>query len=70
MWRSRDRQWRVEVRVGWEPTGRRALPGDYYQVKHHGALHAECRSIEELAAIVPLHELIEVVDEPSTTRPQ
>jgi hypothetical protein len=60
----------VEVRIGWEPTGRKALPGDYYQVKRWDTLHAEVRTIEELAAIVPLHELVEVIDEPSATRPQ
>lgn len=58
VWHSRDGQWRVAVRTGWTPTGS-ALPGDYIQIQHHGVLHAEVRTIAELARIVPLHELIE-----------
>jgi len=59
VWRSRDGRWQVTVRTGWTPTSSRVLAGDYYQVVHLGALHAEVGTIDELARIVPLHELVE-----------
>lgn len=57
VWHSTNGEWRVEVRVGWSPTATTGT--EYFQIKRYGALHAEVTTLEELARIVPLHELVE-----------
>lgn len=62
MYRSRDGRWTVEHVTGTVADGR---PGDLLRVSHRGVPVALCRSVDELAELLPLSEL-ELVDEAPT----
>lgn len=59
MYRSRDGRWTVE-HVSREATDGR--PGDLLRVCHHGRQVALCRTVDEVAQLLPLSEL-ELVDD-------
>lgn len=59
MYRSRDGRWTVEHVTRVAADGR---SGDLLRVCHHGRQVALCRSVDEVAELVPLAEL-ELVDD-------
>ena len=48
----------MQALPGWIRDGR-ASSGSFYQIKHHGKLVAEVDTFAELAALVPLHLLVD-----------
>lgn len=66
MYRSRDGRWTVEHISARAADGR---PGELLRVCHRGHPVALCDSVDEVAALVPLAELVLVEDrEPATAR--